>query len=344
LTALVCATAVGSVKADSISDFYKANPINLYVGAAPGGGYDMFARLLARHLGRHIPGSPSVIVKNLSGADGAVAANYVYNIARRDGTNLVMPQNTLTIDQLTGMSSVKFDMRRFQWIGSLNTNQSVCIFSRRVAPLSRNDFFARQFVIGGSGGVTASPTLVPTLTNELAGTKFKIINGYEGTNVAFLAVDRGEIDGICGIGWDSVKVQASDRLKSGDLVVGLDVGITRDSELKSLGVPFFLDLIPDGPDKQALQLIFSVQLYGRPFAMPPGTPDDRLGAIRKAFQETMTDDAFVADAMRSRVQIQPLSPEKVLSTIDLPFDAPERIRDRVIDALRKAGWGGGQRR
>jgi hypothetical protein len=242
------------------------------------------------------------------------------------------------------MPSVKFDMRRFQWIGSMNVNQSVCIFSKRVVPVSRDDFFARQFVIGGSGGVTASPTLVPTLTNELAGTKFKIINGYEGTNVAFLAIDRGEIDGICGIGWDSVRVQASDRIKSGDLVIGLDVGITRDPELKNLGVPFFLDLIPDGPDKQALQLIFSVQLYGRPFAMPPGTPGDRLGAIREAFQETMGDEAFVADAMRTRVQIQPLSPEKILSSIYLPFDAPRRIRDHAIDALRKAGWGTGQGR
>jgi tripartite-type tricarboxylate transporter receptor subunit TctC len=331
-----------AARADAVADFYRGTQVSLYVSSAPGGGYDNYARLLARHLGHHIPGAPTVVVKNMPGAGGARAANYVYNVAAKDGSNLVMPQNTLTIDQFTSTPSVKFDMRRFSWLGSMNVNQSVCIFSKRAAPIEAQDLFKRKLVIGASGGVTSSLALVPTLLNQLAGTKFEIINGYEGTNVIFLAMDRGEIEGFCGIGWDSVRVQAGERIKRGELIVGLDIGITPDAELKEMKVPFFLDLMPEGQEKDVLKAIQSVQFYGRPFAMTPDAPADRLRAMRKAFAAAMSDEALLSEAKRANFQIQYATPDQINEYINIPFAAPKQVQDRALAELRKAGWGGGQ--
>ena len=338
---LVSAVPLNVASADAVADFYKGNQISLFVSSAPGGGYDNYARMLARHLAGHIPGLPSVVVKNMPGAGGARAANHVYNVAPKDGTSIVMPQNTLTIDQFTSTPSVKFDMRRFEWIGSMNVNQSVCVFAKSAAPVRVQDLFTRKVVLGASGGVTSSLALVPTLLNQLGGTKFEIVNGYDGTNVVFLAMERGEVEGFCGIGWDSVRVQAGERIKRGEMVVGLDVGITPDIELKEMGVPFFLDLMAEGEEKQALLLTQSVQFYGRPFAMSPGTPEGRVDAVRKAFAATINDDAFLSDAKRANIQIQYADPRQILDYINMPFGAPKQIQDRALSELRKAGWGGG---
>jgi tripartite-type tricarboxylate transporter receptor subunit TctC len=327
--------------ADAVADFYKGNQISIFVSSAPGGGYDNYARMLARHLGRYIPGSPNIVVKNMPGAGGARAANHVYNVVPKDGTAVVMPQNTLTIDQFTSTPSVKFDMRKFEWIGSMNVNQSVCLFSKAKAPATYQDLFSRKFILGASGGVTSSLALVPTLLNHLAGTRFEVINGYDGTNVVFLAMERGEVEGFCGIGWDSVRVQAGERIKRGELVIGLDVGIIQDSELKAMGVPFALGLMTEGQEKQTLAIIMSVQLYGRPFAMPPGTPQDRVDAVRQAFAETIKDEAFVRDATKANIQIQYASPTQIVEAINAPFSAPQAIQNRALSELRKAGWGGG---
>ena len=331
----------GAAQADAVADFYKANQISVFVSSAPGGGYDNYARMLARHLGRHIPGSPGVVVKNMPGAGGARAANHVYNIAPKDGTSIVMPQNTLTIDQFTSTPSVKFDMRRFEWIGSMNVNQSVCLFSKASAPAGDKDLFNRKFILGASGGVTSSLALIPTLLNQLAGTQFEVINGYDGTNVVFLAMERREVEGFCGIGWDSVRVQAGERIKRGELVVGLDVGITQDSELKAMRVPFALGLMAEGQEKQTLEVILSAQFYGRPFAAPPGTPKDQLGALREAFARTMRDDAFVRETTKANIQIQYTAPQQIVQYINVPFQAPQAIQQRALGELRKAGWGGG---
>src|SRR3954449_9949401 len=211
MPAFILALPLNAANAETIADFYKSNQISLFVSSAPGGGYDNYARMLARHLAAHIPGSPNVVVKNMPGAGGARAANHVYNVAPKDGTSIVMPQNTLTIDQFTSTPSVKFDMRRFEWLGSMNVNQSVCVFSKAVGQIPAQDLFTRKVVLGASGGVTSSLALVPTLLNQLGGTKFEVINGYEGTNVVFLAMERREVEGFCGIGWDSVRVQAGER-------------------------------------------------------------------------------------------------------------------------------------
>src|SRR3954471_3633238 len=150
MPAFILALPLNAANAETIADFYKSNQISLFVSSAPGGGYDNYARMLARHLAGHIPGSPSVVVKNMPGAGGARAANHVYNVAPKDGTSIVMPQNTLTIDQFTSTPSVKFDMRTFEWIGSMNVNQSVCLFSRARAPATHQELFSRKFILGAS--------------------------------------------------------------------------------------------------------------------------------------------------------------------------------------------------
>jgi hypothetical protein len=154
-------------------------------------------------------------------------------------------------------------------------------------------------------------------------------------------MERGEVEGFCGIGWDSVRVQAGERIKRGELVIGLDVGVTPDSELKAMGVPFALGLMTEGQEKQTLTLIMSVQLYGRPFAMPPGTPKDRVDAVRQAFAKTIKDEAFVRDTTKANIQIQYAAPGQILEYINAPFSAPQPIQNRALSELRKAGWGGG---
>ena len=339
--ALIVATYSERSQADEVADFYKSNPISLIVGSPPGGGYDVYSRVLARHMGRHVPGAPAIVVKNMPGVGGARAANAVYNLAPKDGATIVSMQNTLTIDQFTSTDSVKFDMRRFEWLGSMNVYQCVCVFSKAVGPVTGKDVLTRKFILGGSGGGTSSIILIPTLLNHLANAKFHVVKGYEGTNALFLAIERGEAEGMCGVGWDSIRVQVADRLKRGELTVVLDVGINQDPELKSLGVPFALDLIPDSEEKRVLQVILSTQLYGRPFAAPPGTPKERVDALRQAFAKTMEDPAFLQDAAKANVQIQYASPEQVTEYINVPFNAPKRIQERALIELKKAGWGGG---
>ena len=330
--------APGPVAADPVADFYKANPITILVSSATGGGYDAYARFLARHMPRHIPGAPAMVVKNMPGAGGATAGNYLTTSAPRDGSVIATLQNTLTIDQLTRSPSLKFDMRRLDWLGSMNVVQQICVFDPRVPVASAADLLSREITIGGSGGATSSSVLIPTLLNRLVGTHLNIVKGYDGTNVVFLAMARGEVDGICGVGWDSVQVQALPLLARGEIRLGLDVGTSRNEDLAARGVPFVMEMLPDGDNKEVLRLLLSPGDYGRPFAAPPGTPPDRLAALRRAFADTMGDPEFLADAKRANLEIDPATPEQILAALDRTFDAPPRISARAVQELQAAGW------
>lgn len=326
----------GGVRSDPVADFYKATPLSIVVGSGVGGGYDAYARFLGRHISRHIPGTPNVIIRNMPGAGGMVAGNFVYNQAPKDGSVITHLQNTLTIDQLSGSSNIAVDMRKFDWIGSMNVQATICVVGDHVEFNSARDFLAKTYIVGATQGVGNSTHMVPEILNALVGTKFKIIPGYTSTSNIVLGIERKEVDGLCGWGWDSAQVQAAQAIEAGKLKVGIDIGNKRHPDLVKRNVQFVMDLAPDGIDKRALSLLLSPQQYGRPFAAPPRIPEARLASLRKAFAETLKDKAFLADAAKGRLEINYTPPDEIEEAIKMAFDAPEEVRKRAISLMADA--------
>jgi tripartite-type tricarboxylate transporter receptor subunit TctC len=330
----LCASAQAQ---DTAADFYKGKQIRIIAASGPGGGYDLYARYLARHLPRHIPGNPTVIVQNMPGAGGITSANYVYNRADKDGLTIAILQGPLTYAQLGNSHNVQFDMRKFGWLGSANFTSNTCVFSKRAGIANANDLLTKTVTIASSGGSTE---FAPNLLNALVGTKFHIVKGYHSTNTVLPAIERGEVDGMCGWGWDSARVNGRDYFARGVFSVGLECGTERDPELAARGVPFMMDLVKDEENKKILRFLFSYQLYIRPFVAPPGLPADRLKTLQDAFAATLQDPVFLAEAEKGGVEIRYASPERVQAALSEVLDAPKALQQRALDELRKAGWEG----
>jgi tripartite-type tricarboxylate transporter receptor subunit TctC len=337
--AIFAASLGDGAKAQSIEQFYAGRSIDLYVGAGAGGGYDLYARLLARHMGNHMPGSPSFVVKNMQGAAGLKSANSLWSIAPKDGSAIGLIMYTLTINQLAGGRNVEFDMRKFRWIGSMNTVSTICAFTAKAGIKSVDDLLGREIVIGAATG-GGSTAIFPQLLNRLVGTKFKVIKGYDATSGVTLAMEKGEVDGLCGWGWDVAASQASQQFEKKIFVPWLNVAVSRHPVLDAQGVPFVMDLVKDGENKQILEMVLSPQYYGRPYAAPPGTPEDRLAALRKAFAATLADAKLLDEAEKAQIEVQYLEPEKIDAEIAKSFAAPEAIKKRAIEELTSAGWSG----
>ena len=334
--ALVILVNAGCAAADPVADFYAGKQVTMIVPSGVGGGYDLYGRFLARFIGRHIPGNPAVVVKNMPAAGGIGAANHLYSIAAPDGLTMGVFQNTVTLNQLGRMSGAKFDVRRFGWLGNMSIASTICALSGKAKNLKAKDLFEREITIGASGGSTA---MIPTLLNSLAGTRFNVVRGYLSTSNVTLAMEKGEVDGLCGWSWDGARVNAKDMLARGVATVALDIAIQPQPELKAVKVPFLMDLLPDGENKDVLKIILSTQVYNRPVAVPPGVPADRLRALRDAFAQTMKDREVQAEADRLGLDFEYLSPEGILKLINGALDAPARIQERAVDELRKAGFG-----
>jgi tripartite-type tricarboxylate transporter receptor subunit TctC len=334
---LTCLFAATPAHADSVTDFYRKTTVVIGVGSGPGGGYDAYARLLSRHFGRFIPGNPSIVVQNVPGAGGLKGANSLYNIAPKDGSNIAILQNTLTLNQIAKSGSVAFDMTKFGWLGSMSTTSTICAFTANAQVAKPSDIFDRDVIIGTSSGSTA---MIPAILNSLAKTRFQGVKGYDSTNNVLLAMERGEVNGVCGWGWDSAKVQARSYLESNAFKISLDIANDPNPDLKAMGVPFIMDMVAEGENKAALQLILSTQVYNRPFATPPGIPADRLAALQKAFAETLKSVAVLADAEKSNMDIAYMAPDEVQKLLAESFKAPPRVQARAIEELKQAGWGG----
>ena len=217
-------------------------------------------------MGRFVPGSPTMVVQNMPGAGGLKSANHLYVVAPKDGSTIAILHNTLTLNQIAKSASVSYDMRRFAWLGSMSITSTICAFTPKAGVSGLSDVVSKEVVIGASAGSTS---MIPAILNSLVGTKFKQVKGYESTSNILVAMERGEVDGVCGWGWDSAKVQAMSALERKAFGIGLDIANEPHPDLKKLGVPFVMDLMKEGPNKQALDLILSTQYYNRPFAAPP---------------------------------------------------------------------------
>jgi hypothetical protein len=242
----------------------------------------------------------------------------------------------VTLNQLGKMSGVKFDVRKFGWIGNMSIASTICALSGKAKGLSGKDLFNHEITVGASGG---SAAMIPTLLNSLAGTHFNVVRGYPSTSNVVIAMEQGEVNGLCGWSWDGARVNAKDMLARKVATVAIDIAIQPQPELQTAGVPFLMDLLPDGENKAVLKIILSTQVYNRPVAAPPGVPEDRLRVLRDAFTATMKDPSVQAEADKLGLDLEYLAPQRILELMNQVLDAPVHVQERAVDELKKAGFG-----
>ncbi len=296
-------------RADALEDFYRSKSVNLIVGYSSGGGYDIYARSVARYLGNHLPGQPKVVVTNMPGAGSLVSVNHLYNIAPKDGTAIATFGRGLPMEPLIGSTKVQFDATKLTWIGSVTSELSVCAVTQKSKVITFEDSLSIEAAVGGEGS-GSDPDTYASLVRNLFGSKMKLVTGYPGGNEMTLAIERGELDGRCGWSWGSIKATRPDWVSGPhQLRVLLQMTLERSHEMPD--VPTVLEKAKTQADKDVVKLIVSRQTIARPFAAPPGIPEDRKNALRKAFDETMTDKDFVAEAKTLSLDVDPLSGAEV---------------------------------
>jgi tripartite-type tricarboxylate transporter receptor subunit TctC len=319
--------------AESDAAFYDGKQIRLIIGYPPGGGYDAYGRLLARHIGAHIPGNPKVVPGNMPGAGSIILANYLYNRAPKDGTVLGAVAGDTALNPLFNHPDARYDSLKMSWVGSMNEETSTCFAWHTVPIQNVDDVFQHEFLIGTSSS-TGTTFSFPTSSNYLLGTKFRIISGYGGTNDTMLAVERGEVQGMCGTAWNSIRTERPKWLSEHLIRILLQEAVTRDPDLPD--VPTVMDLAKTERQKQVLETIYGWQVMGRPVVGPPDIPRDRLDVLRRAFDATMADPAFLADAEQMMLAVRPRRGEEVEAFLARVHQTPRAIVDEAATALRKS--------
>jgi tripartite-type tricarboxylate transporter receptor subunit TctC len=324
--AMLYACPVASAHADDAADFFKGRTIQFFVGYEAGSGYDLYARLLARHYGASIPGHPNVIVQNMPGAGSIKAANYLHEVAPRDGTQIGMTGRGTPMTPLLGGKGATFkDDKSFTWIGSMNNEVSVCVAWQGTGVKTIQDAMQRELTTSATSLGADDTTVFPSVLNAMIGTKFKWITGYPGGAAMNLAMERGEAQGRCGWSWSSVKSTQPDWLKDGKISLLLQLSLTKHPDLPD--VPGIMDFAKDGAQRKVLELIFARQVMGRPVLAPPSLPPDRTQALRRGFDATMKDPAFVADADKGQWEITPVSGEEIEELMARLYRTPPDILD-----------------
>lgn len=307
---------------------WKSKPIQMIVGSAPGGGYDAFARTVAPHIGRHLPGQPAIVIQNMPGAGSLLATNHLYNVAPRDGTVIAGLNPQLATEPLVRPDRAKYDPRKLGWIGSTLRETHVALAWHDSPIKTFDDVFKHELIVAGSGGATDT---FPNFLNTLLQTKFKVVSGYKGTREGMLAMERGEATGNGGTTWASLKATQGQWLKEGKVRVILQYGLSKHPELSN--VPWIYDYAKTLDDKAAMNLVFARQEFGRPYAGPPGLPPAILALFRKAFDETMKDPAFLAEAEKRKLDLDPITGDEIQKLVDELYTAPPSVVERVKDIL-----------
>ena len=333
LTALALCLALPA-RADPVEDFYRGKQITLLVGSGAGGGYDAYARVFARYFPRHIPGAPAIVVKNVPAAGGMAAANMLYTNSDHEGLTIAAHTNGIAMDPLFGNKAAQFDARRFGWLGSIGKLQNICM-TWHTNKVTTIDEARRTDVTVAGAGATSNTVIVPKMLNALIGTKFKVIAGYEPGQGDAIAVEAGEVDGVCGLAWSTIKASRSGWLEAGKMHVLVQMALEKLPELPN--TPAVLDLVTDPAARQVLELILIRQEMGRPYALPPDVPADRVRALRRAFDATMKDADFLAEATRAKMDIDPLSGERIEQLLARAHGAPRDVIARAAELVDPAG-------
>jgi tripartite-type tricarboxylate transporter receptor subunit TctC len=323
-------TLAGGASAQTADHFFETHTLTLGASSDAGGSYDAYMHVLARHIGRFIPGSPTVIVQDVPAGGGMDLANRIYNTAPKDGSFIGVLHGSTLQEEVYRDPAVQFEGTRFAWIGNMLSEVDTCVASASSGIKSTDDFFTREVILGATGAGAQSYSF-PILYNAILGTKFKVIPGYPGTPERVVAMERGEIDGGCGISTTSFRSVLAPAAKDGKVLLIAQAGGRKDPRYPD--VVNMLDLAKTPEDHQALQFVFAPLDLGRPMAAPPETPSDRLVMLRRAFDATMKDPEFLDDAAKMKIDIDPMDAAMTAETIGKLFTTPKPVVDRIAAVL-----------
>jgi len=329
LSALAVAATLNMAAGESVAEFYAGKTVTIVVGSDVGGGYDANARLLSRHIGKFIPGNPTVIVQNRPGGGSIIAANYIYNVAPKDGTTIGMVQRGIPLFKLTNQPGVQYDPEKYTWIGNMASEVGVTVVSDQSPAKKTEDLFTQEIVVGGSGAGAENET-GPRLLNAVLGTKFKLVSGYKSQTEVTLAMERGELAGVGSMSWPNVKNNKAQELRQGKIRVLMQNGMKRDKDLPN--VPLSLEFAKNDADRQALEFYFTQNTIARPIIAPPGVPADRAAALRTALLAMAKDQEFKDDAARLGFDTDPVSGEEVQRIVEMLVKTPADVVKRVSEA------------
>jgi tripartite-type tricarboxylate transporter receptor subunit TctC len=325
ITALVAAVPVAAQ-----TPTFAGKNVTMLIGFGPGGGYDSWGRVVARHIGRHLPGNPNVVPQNMPGGGSYNAANYIYTIAPKDGTVLGIIARDAPLGPLTGAAGARFDPLKISWIGTPTTETNVCIAMQTAKVKTIKDLYESELIIGNTGVGTGTYSY-PKALNGMLGTKFKLISGFPSSSDVFLAMERGEVDGICE-SLDSVVGRRPDWIAGKKVNVLLQGGAMPNPVLGD--VPFVVDLARNADEKQAIEFLYAGQGIGRPFVAPPDLPADRLKLLRDAFNATMKDAEFIADVRKQKFDVEPEDGEHLAALIRKIYATPKPIVERIGELIK----------
>jgi len=322
LLAAVVPLLPAPARPEPVADFYRGRSITLVIGYSAGGGYDAYGRVLARHLGKHIPGNPAIVAQNMPGAGSLRSANYLYNVAPKDGTVIGHFSRGMAMEPLIGTSATAFDARKFIWLGSGTDEVSVCVIWHASRVKTWNDMLTIPFTVGGEG-TGSDPDIFSAVVRNVFGARLKLVSGYPGTAEVALAIERGEVDGRCGWSWSSLKLTKPDWIAGKRVNLVTQLALKKSPELPD--VPLIFDFATTERQRQILKLMLSRQSMARPFAAPPDLPEDRKAALRTAFDRTMADAEFLAEAKQRGLEVNPVSGADIDRLVGELYQTPSDI-------------------
>jgi len=317
----------GAARADSVEDFYRGKNVTMVIGYSVGGGYDLYGRLVARHLGKHIPGQPNIVPQNREGAGSMRAAIYIYNAAPKDGTVIGTFSRSMAVAPL--LQDAQFDASKFSWLGSVSTDVNVCMTWHTSPVKTWDDMLAKPAKMGGLGA-GADPDIFAQMFRNVFGAKFQVVSGYPGTNDVALAMERGEVDGMCGLSWSTVKTRHGDWLAGKKVNIPVQAGLHKEDDIPD--VPLVMDLTKTPEQTQIVRLILASQEMARPFAAPPGIPDERRRALVAAFDKTMKDPEFLAEAAKMKADVAPVSAAAIDALLADVYKTPKDVIAKAAKA------------
>lgn len=316
--------------ADPVADFFRGQTISIIVGSDPGGGYDAYSRPVSHHLGRLIPGNPNVTIKYMPGAASLVAANYLYNSAPRDGTQIGALQRQIPMEPLRGNDAARYDPFRFYWLGSVTAETSVMIVGRNAPQHTPADLLTQPLIAASLGAGTDSE-VESIAMSRLEGMPIKLISGYRGTPEALLALDRGEVQGVHGISWSYIKTKKADELRDGSIRLILQSALNPHPDLKDL--PMLTSLAKTDEERQVWDLIIAPKLMSRPFLLPPDVPPNRAAALRQAFEQLMIDPAFLDEMSKLQLEVISASGPEIEALMQRLYAFPPQSIEKMRAAI-----------
>ncbi len=315
---LVAAMGGDASAQSSIEDFFKGKKVSMYISSGAGGTNDAYARIVARHLGGHLPGTPKILPRNMPGAGGLRAAKFLYTVAAKDGSVMGVVQRSVAAQPILGIKAADYDSRKFNWIGSTTSEVSTGVIWH-TSPLKTLDDAMKKPLIVGSSGINTDTGAFPRVLNFFIGTKFNIVHGYKSGSDISLALERNEVQGRLGWSWSSIKSRAPELLRDKKMVVFVQMGLKKAPDLDA---PLALDYAKSEADRRAMEVIFAATTIGWPSLLPPGVSDDMVKAYRTAYKAAMKDPAFLKDTKRRRLPVDPISGEEIHSILDRIYSFP----------------------